>query len=87
VQHAGGQIAHQQTHKEARHLADRGGGTLGLALDGKDGKTQGSKARPGSPAINKDIIARAPEARQGSLASDASKSHQKTDEAARHPAY
>ncbi len=75
VQRVGGWKAHQQTHKEAHHLADRGGGMLGLASDGKDGKTQGSKARPGSLAINEDINARAPEARQGILASDASKSH------------
>jgi hypothetical protein len=87
VQQAGGQKAHQQTHKEAHHLADRGGGTFGLALDGKDGKTRGSKARPGSWAINKDINAWAPEARQGSLALDASKSHRKTNEVAHHPAY
>ncbi len=48
VQRAGGWKAYQQTHKEAYHLADRGGGKLGLASDGKDGKTRGSKARPGS---------------------------------------
>ncbi len=87
MQRASGWKAHQQTHKEAHHLADRGGGTLGLALDGEDGKTWSSKARPRSRAVNEDINARAPEARQGSLALDASKSHQKTDEAAHHPAY
>ncbi len=87
VQQAGGRKAHQQTQKEAHHLAGRGGGTLGLALDGEDGKTRGSKARPGNWAINEDINARAPEARQGSLALDASKSHRKINEAAHHPAY
>jgi hypothetical protein len=66
---------------------DRGGGTLGLASDGKDGKTRNSKARPGSWAVNEDRNIRAPKTRQGSLASDASKSHQKTKEAAHHPAY
>jgi hypothetical protein len=87
VQQASGWKARQQTHKEAYLLADRGGGTLGLASDGKDRKTQNSKARPGRRAVNKDKNARALEARQGSRASDASKSPQKTEEAAHHPAY
>jgi hypothetical protein len=47
-----------------------------------DGKTRGSKVGPGSR--DKD---RKAQARQGSLALDASKSHQKTNEAAYHPAY
>jgi hypothetical protein len=87
VQRGSGREAHKQTHKEAPPLTDRGGGMLSLASDGKDGKTRNSKARPGSRAINKDRNTRAPEARQGSLASDASKSYQKTEEAAHHPAY
>jgi hypothetical protein len=33
VQQASGWKAHQQTHKEAQHLAYRGGGTLGLSLE------------------------------------------------------
>jgi hypothetical protein len=87
VQRGSGWEAHKQTHKEAPPLTDRGGGTLGLALDGEDGKTRNSKARPGSQAINKDRNTWSPEARQGSLASDASTSHQKTKEVAHHPAY
>jgi hypothetical protein len=87
VQQASGRKAHQQTHKEARHLADRGGGMLGLASDGKDGKTRNPKAGSGRRAINKDRNARALEARQGSWASDASKSHQRTEEVAHPPAY
>jgi hypothetical protein len=79
VQRASGWKAHQQT--------GRGGGTLDLASDGKDGKTRNSKARPGRRAVNKDRNTRALEARQGSWALDASKSHQKTKEAAHHPAY
>ncbi len=79
VQRASRQKAHQQT--------GRGGETLDLASDGKDGKTQNSKAKPGRRAINEDRNARALKARQGSWASDASKSHQKTKEAAHHPAY
>ncbi len=54
VQQASGKKAHQQTHKEAHHLAYRGGGTLGMSSDGNDGKTQGSKVRPGSRPINED---------------------------------
>jgi hypothetical protein len=68
VQRASGSKAHQQTHKEAHLLADRGGGTLGLAADDKNGKTWNSKARPGRRAINEDRNAQAPEARQGSWA-------------------
>jgi hypothetical protein len=79
VQRASGRKAHQQT--------DRGGETLGLASDGEDGKTRNSKARPGRQAVNEDRNARALKAGQGSRASDASKSHQKTEEAAHHPAY
>jgi hypothetical protein len=79
VQRASGRKAHQQT--------GRGGGTLNLASDGEDGKTRNSKARPGRRAINEDRNAGALEARQGSWASDASKSHQKTKETAHHPAY
>ncbi len=60
---------------------------LNLASDGEDGKTQNSKARPGRRSVNEDRNARALEARQGSRASDASKSHQKTEEVAHHPAY
>ncbi len=52
VQQTSGWKAHQQTHKEARHLADRGGGTLGLALEGKDGKTRNPKAGSGRQAVN-----------------------------------
>jgi hypothetical protein len=33
VQRASGWKAHQQTHKEAHHLAYRGGGTLGLSSE------------------------------------------------------
>jgi hypothetical protein len=87
VQQASGRKAHQQTHKEACHLADRGGGTLGLALDGKDRKTWNPKARSGRRAINKDRNARALEVRQGSRALDTSKSHQRTEKAAHPPAY
>jgi hypothetical protein len=87
VQRASSRKACQQTHKEAHLFADRGCGTLGLASDGKDGKTQNSKARPGRRAVKEDRNARAPEARQGSRASDTSKSHQKTKETAHHPAY
>ncbi len=47
-----------------------------------DGKSRGSKVRPGSREEDRKA-----QARQGSLASDASKSHQKTDEVAQHPAY
>ena len=54
VQQANGRKAHQQTHKEAHHLAYRGGGMLGLSLDGDDGETRGSKVRPGSRPINED---------------------------------
>ncbi len=79
VQRASGQKAHQQTN--------RGGGMLGLASDGEDGKTRNSKASPGRRAANEDRNARALKARQGSQALDASKSHQKTKEAAHHPAY
>jgi hypothetical protein len=87
VQRASSRKAHQQTHKEARHLAGRGGGTLGLASDGEDGKTRNPKAGSGRRAINKDRNTRALEVRQGSRASDASKSHQRTEEAAHPPAY
>jgi hypothetical protein len=79
MQQASGRRAHQQT--------GRGGGTLELASDGEDGKTQNSNARPGRQAVNEDRNAWALKARQGSRASDASKSHQKTKEAAHHPAY
>ena len=47
-----------------------------------DGKTRGSKVRPGSQDEDRKA-----QTRQGSLALDASKSHQKTNEAAHHPAY
>jgi hypothetical protein len=87
VQRGSGREAHKQTHKEPPPLTDRGGGTLGLASDGEDGKTRNSKTRPGSRSINEDRNTRAPKATQGSLASDASKSHQKTKVAAHHPAY
>jgi hypothetical protein len=54
VQQASSRKAHQQTYKEAHHLAYRGGGMLGMSLDGDDGKTQGSKVRPGSRPNNED---------------------------------
>jgi hypothetical protein len=71
VQQASGRKAHQQTHEDAHHLTYRGGGMLSLSSDSNDGETRGSKVRPGSWPVNKDIKAWAPKARQGSLSSDA----------------
>jgi hypothetical protein len=65
VQRASGRKAHQQTHKEAHHLAYRGGGTLGMSSDSNDGKTRGSKVRPGSRPINEDRKALPPQLREG----------------------
>ncbi len=65
VQQASGRKAHQQTHKEAHHLAYRGGGTLGMSSDGNDEKTRGSKVRPGSRPVDKDRKAFPPQSREG----------------------
>ncbi len=46
--------AHQQTHKEAHHLAYRGGRTLVMSSDGNNGKIRGSKVRPGIWPVDKD---------------------------------
>ncbi len=52
--------AHQQTHKEAHHLAYRGGRTLGMSSDGNNEKIRGSKVRPGSWPVDEDRKALSP---------------------------